>query len=217
MDAVVLWTLNGGPVVWILLVCSMVAITLAAGKLIQLYLLLKVHRSNGEQALEFLRQGQQKQALLLTKGSTTPRAAIIAQVLGLTASPLPQPQQREEALRLARRHAQLLTSHLRPLEVIATIAPLLGLFGTVLGMIEAFQAMEAAGTQVNPAVLSGGIWQALLTTAVGLAVAIPTSMIHSWLERRAELEVVAVQDHMEATFTETERAGSPAAAAGQAL
>ncbi len=207
MDSVMNWTLNGGPVVWILLVGSIVAITLAAAKLLQFYVQLKLQSENAEQALEHLRQGQLKQALMLTKGSPTPRAIIISQVLGLHQSDLSQPHQREEALRLARRQALVVTSHLRPLEVIATLAPLLGLFGTVLGMIEAFQAMEAAGAQVNPSVLSGGIWQALLTTAVGLAVAIPTSMVHSWLERRAELEVAAVQDHMEATFTEAERAG----------
>ncbi|MDO6806083.1 MotA/TolQ/ExbB proton channel family protein, partial [Wenyingzhuangia sp. 1_MG-2023] len=91
----------------------------------------------------------------------------------------PEAALREETLRLARIEVGKLTQGLRPLEVIANIAPLLGLFGTVLGMIEAFQAMEAAGSKVDPAVLSGGIWQALLTTAGGLAVAIPVSMIHS--------------------------------------
>ena len=79
-----------------------------------------------------------------------------------------------------------LRSYLRPIEVIATIAPLIGLLGTVTGMIEAFQAMEAAGKQVDPSVLSGGIWQALLTTAIGLVVAIPAALMHSWLERKVD-------------------------------
>ncbi|MGB1092793.1 MAG: MotA/TolQ/ExbB proton channel family protein, partial [Oceanobacter sp.] len=69
-----------------------------------------------------------------------------------------------------------------------------GLFGTVLGMIEAFKAMEAAGAQVDPSVLSGGIWQALLTTAYGLAVAIPVSLIHSLFERKTETQVQKAQD-----------------------
>jgi biopolymer transport protein ExbB len=70
----------------------------------------------------------------------------------------------------------------RLLDAIAQTAPLLGLFGTVLGMIEAFQAMQGAGTSVDPSVLAGGIWVALLTTAVGLAVAIPTSLVLTWFE-----------------------------------
>ena len=89
-------------------------------------------------------------------------------------------------MRLGGDTLEQLRSWFRPLEVIATLAPLLGLFGTVLGMIQAFQQLEAAGNQVNPAILSGGIWEALLTTAAGLAVAIPTVAALNWLERRTE-------------------------------
>ncbi len=60
----------------------------------------------------------------------------------------------------------------RLLEWIVTAAPLLGLFGTVLGMIDAFQAMQIAGQSVNPADLAGGIWVALITTAAGMLVAL---------------------------------------------
>ncbi|XHE58623.1 MotA/TolQ/ExbB proton channel family protein [Phaeobacter sp. BS52] len=66
--------------------------------------------------------------------------------------------------------------------MIATIAPLLGLLGTVLGMIAAFQALQAAGSKADPALLAGGIWEALLTTAAGMAVAIPASAALTWFE-----------------------------------
>ena len=65
-----------------------------------------------------------------------------------------------EAGRLACSFVAELDSDVRILEVVASLAPLLGLFGTVLGMIDAFQTMEAAGARVNPSVLSGGIWKA---------------------------------------------------------
>jgi biopolymer transport protein ExbB len=78
----------------------------------------------------------------------------------------------------------------RLLDTIAQLAPLLGLFGTVLGMIEAFQSLQEAGSSVDPSLLAGGIWVALLTTAVGLAVAMPTSMILTWLESRTARERV---------------------------
>ncbi|MDX8350711.1 MotA/TolQ/ExbB proton channel family protein [Cognatiyoonia sp. IB215446] len=77
---------------------------------------------------------------------------------------------------------------LRILDNVAQLAPLLGLFGTVLGMIEAFQALQDAGSQVDPSILAGGIWVALMTTAAGLAVAMPTSLLHSWLESRMDAE-----------------------------
>ncbi|WP_370233847.1 MULTISPECIES: MotA/TolQ/ExbB proton channel family protein [Henriciella] len=76
----------------------------------------------------------------------------------------------------------------RILDMIAQLTPLLGLFGTVLGMIEAFQALQGAGNQVDPSILAGGIWVALLTTAAGLAVAMPTSVALAWLESRIDAE-----------------------------
>jgi biopolymer transport protein ExbB len=106
-------------------------------------------------------------------------------------------------MRELRNQIQRLSFGLRPLEVIATVAPLLGLFGTVLGMIEAFKAMEAAGAQVDPAVLSGGIWQALLTTAVGLGVAIPVSLIHSLFERQHESLSIQMLSDSEALLNNT--------------
>lgn len=81
----------------------------------------------------------------------------------------------------------------RALEAIAQVAPLIGLFGTVLGMIEAFQALQSAGSNVDPSALAGGIWVALMTTAAGLAVAMPVSLVVTWLEGRLEAERVAIE------------------------
>lgn len=86
-----------------------------------------------------------------------------------------------------------LKSGFRTLDAIAQIAPLLGLFGTVLGMIEAFQELQAAGNSVDPSLLAGGIWVALLTTAVGLGVAMPTTLALTHLESRMAREVAAIE------------------------
>jgi biopolymer transport protein ExbB len=72
------------------------------------------------------------------------------------------------------------------LAYVAEVAPLLGLLGTVLGMVDLFGALEGAGGQVTTADLAGGIWKALLTTAAGLLVAIPSMGLYRWLERRQE-------------------------------
>ena len=71
------------------------------------------------------------------------------------------------------------------LGLIATIAPLLGLTGTVTGMIKAFMVM-AESTTVSPAMLAGGIWEALITTAAGLLIAIPVHIGHHYLEKQAD-------------------------------
>ena len=73
--------------------------------------------------------------------------------------------------------------HLPILASIASIAPLLGLFGTVLGMIEVFQKLAALGGRADVALLSSGIWVALLTTAFGLFVAIPALLAHHYFTR----------------------------------
>jgi biopolymer transport protein ExbB len=79
---------------------------------------------------------------------------------------------------------------LSAMDSVAQLAPLMGLFGTVLGMIEAFQKLQSAGSSVDPSLLAGGIWVALLTTAAGLAVAMPTSIALSWFEARMQRERV---------------------------
>jgi len=84
----------------------------------------------------------------------------------------------------AEAHAARAETGLRLLDMIAQTTPLLGLFGTVLGMIAAFQALQGAGASVDPSVLAGGIWVALLTTAVGLGIAMPVSVILSAFDAR---------------------------------
>ena len=108
---------------------------------------------------------------------------------------------REEVARVGKGQMNALNRGVWGLELIATVSPLLGLLGTVLGMIEAFKALQVAGSQVNPAILSGGIWQALMTTAAGLAVAIPVLLIFKWLERRINAIGEEMEDAVTRVFT----------------
>lgn len=96
-----------------------------------------------------------------------------------------------------------LESGFRLLDNVAQMAPLLGLFGTVLGMISAFQSLQDAGAQVDPSILAGGIWVALLTTAVGLAVAMPTSLVLSWFEARMDSERVFAERALHTVLSPT--------------
>jgi biopolymer transport protein ExbB len=88
--------------------------------------------------------------------------------------------------RLGNVELERLRRHLRTLEVIAAVSPLLGLLGTVLGMIQSFQDLELAGGAANASVLAGGIWQALLTTAAGLTVAIPAAVAANLMAARVD-------------------------------
>jgi len=86
-----------------------------------------------------------------------------------------------------------LERYLNTLGTIAAISPLLGLLGTVIGMIKVFAAITVAGVG-NPTVLAGGISEALITTAAGLSVAIPSLIFHRYLTGRVDQLVVAMEE-----------------------
>jgi len=93
-----------------------------------------------------------------------------------------------------------LERYLTSLGVIASISPLLGLLGTVVGMIKVFTALMLEGAG-NASVLAGGISQALITTAAGLSVAIPAIMFHRFLQRRVD-ELVVIMEQEAAKLVE---------------
>lgn len=144
-------------------------------------------RKTGSQLLERIQaeiaRGGPKAVEDLLRGERGP----VRDVLAACIERWPEGTRRmEEAARLeGTRAADLLEARLRALSLIAQAAPLLGLLGTVLGMIETFMRIEGAGREVEVAVLAGGIWEALLTTAFGLIVAIPALFAYSNFEGRA--------------------------------
>ncbi|WP_026287525.1 MotA/TolQ/ExbB proton channel family protein [Thioalkalivibrio sp. ALJ24] len=191
----------GGPVVAILLVASVVALAFVLVKLWQLWRMRVTDVRPAEQALELFHGGDPEGAIRHAEATPNPAARAVARGIRGLRSGAPEAVVREEVVRYGNATIQSLRQGLRPLEVIGALAPLLGLLGTVMGMIRAFQALEEAGSQVDPAVLSGGIWEALLTTAVGLAVAIPVVAALNWLETRVERVAHRMDDAVTRLFT----------------
>ncbi|KAA0875514.1 MotA/TolQ/ExbB proton channel family protein [Nitrincola tapanii] len=191
----------GGPVVWILCVFSVFALTLILLKFWQLNRATLGAQQRVNKALALWHCGEKKAALQHLESSSQPLPVLLHAAMKGSGSHGDQPYLREELGRLASIEMESLRSFLRPLEVIGGLSPLLGLLGTVMGMILAFQQMEMAGNQVDPSVLSGGIWQALLTTAAGLIVAIPVVLAHSVLERKTERIAHAMEVTLTSVFT----------------
>ena len=198
----------GGPVIVILAVMSVLALAILFVKLAQFHAARLGDRQRGRQAVALYRSGRIGEAADLAGRSPNPVCQALARGMAGQRRGIPEARVREEVARYAGDALESLRSYFRPLEVIASLAPLLGLFGTVLGMIEAFQQLEQAGNQVNPAILSGGIWQALLTTAAGLAVAIPVVVILNWLERRVDRVAHEMDSLVTQLFTD-DLAGAP--------
>lgn len=176
----------GGPVVALLLLLSVFALAIILIKLWQLAALRRGGRAKIDAAIKLWLARDHDAALDAARDANGPLAGVVGHTMAATLQRRDEAHVREETEQRAGVVLADLRSYLRALEAVAQVAPLLGLFGTVIGMIEAFRALQAAGTQVNPADLAGGIWVALLTTAVGLAIAMPVSLVLHWLEGRIE-------------------------------
>lgn len=183
---------KGGVLMPFILFCSVIALTIFLERMIR-FARLRV-RGDGfvEKLVRHLKDGEDHQAYELALAANTPMGRILAQ--GMTAR-----DQDRETLETVLVHAtdeevRGLSRYIQALATIGNIAPLLGLMGTVLGMIKAFMVIEQTGGKVNASVLAGGIWEAMLTTAVGLAVALPTMVAHSYLTHRIDRYEAQLQD-----------------------
>ncbi|MDD9724488.1 MotA/TolQ/ExbB proton channel family protein [Roseovarius sp. SK2] len=191
----------GGPVVLILLAVSVITLATVLYKLWQFSAAGVGRHKALKDAVAAWDEGDLAAALAALKQSKS----YLAPVIEMAFSARPEDVKRLEA-EAESRFARL-EGGFRLLDSVAQLAPLLGLFGTVLGMIEAFQSLQEAGSQVDPSLLAGGIWVALLTTAVGLAVAMPTAMVLSWFEGRMDGERVTAERAISTVLYPQGRAG----------
>ena len=178
----------GGPAMWAIAALSVLTAALILWKVMRL--LSFGAWSGGRQtaaALDLWSQGRASEAISLIAGRRSHRARLAHAVMIAARDPATDPIAAEaEAGRVARGLLAQARSGLRALELASTIGPLLGLLGTVTGMIAAFQTLQEAGSRADPALLAGGIWEALLTTAAGMAVAIPAQIALTWFESVAD-------------------------------
>jgi biopolymer transport protein ExbB len=181
MDSLLAFLDRGGPALWVIAGLSIVTLALILWKLWRLSIMGAWRRDATETAAGEWQAGQYDTALAILRDRTGLRARVVKAAMQASHM-LPPEDARDETARVARGALMDAGSGLRALDLIATIAPLVGLLGTVLGMIDAFQALQDSGARADPSALAGGIWEALLTTAAGMAVAIPASMALSWFD-----------------------------------
>jgi len=186
----------GGPALWVIFGISIVLVTVGLWKF---WHLIKLGAWNKKQADEILKLWLEKKVEPLNANRQNIRAKILGQtILAISDKNYTNEMVREECVRLANKDLNEARRGLRIIDLIITIAPLVGLLGTVLGMIEAFQALQDSGAQADPSALAGGIWEALLTTAAGMGIAIPASILLSWYDSvvenvQADIENLATQ------------------------
>ncbi len=179
---------RGGILMVPILACSVVTL----GIFIERMWLLRTERLLGgvrfEPILTHLSAGRFDEACTVARAVDTAGGRILASGLKVHhVGPSAMQAAMEEAGRV---EVEALNAHVETLGTIASITPLIGLLGTVLGMIDVFQGVVADASimvgAVNPASLASGIWTALLTTAAGLSVAIPSFVLYRVLQGRCE-------------------------------
>jgi biopolymer transport protein ExbB len=190
---------KGGLMLWLLMALSIYAVGVIIFKIWQYKTANIFDRSFIDPVIKEIKQGDRARAFHKLSTIRGPVARIMRVTFECVANrDMSQKSREAEIMRVGSADIRYLESHLRGLEMAAATAPLMGLLGTVLGLITSFAKIGEAGTKVDPTMLAGGIWEALLTTAGGLCVAIPAMGAHyvldGMVERvRATMKDVSVQ------------------------
>jgi biopolymer transport protein ExbB len=173
---------KGGLLMWPLLICSVISIAVFAERLFYLHRA-TIHVAEFLQGLSNLIQRRNfAEALHECAGTPGPVARVIH--AAIIRHDAPRAELREIVQEAGQLEVPKLERFLGVLATLAYLTPLLGLLGTVTGMIDAFGTLNANGGYATVAELSGGIYKSLLTTAAGLVVATPTFVAYSYLSSR---------------------------------
>ncbi|RJQ63562.1 MAG: MotA/TolQ/ExbB proton channel family protein [Desulfobacteraceae bacterium] len=175
---------KGGVLVGPILFCSVIALAIFLERLIRFARVSFKGSGLPEKVIRFIEEGKEDLALETAQHSDSPIGRVLAGALEVRGQDRKVVENViahtiDEAVRGLSRYLQTLAT-------IGSITPMLGLLGTVTGMIKSFMVIQQMGGKVNAAVLAGGIWEAMLTTALGLAVALPAMVAHSYLDSRVD-------------------------------
>lgn len=175
-------------------ILSVMAITVTFFKIIQFRRMGVGRNKTAETIIDSWLNGRPEEALRVASERKTVLARVLQAVLsGLRARPSEFGYAEELGRQTALIELAAMSTRMRLLEAVVQAAPMLGLLGTVIGMIDAFGTLASAQGAVDPALLAGGIWTALTTTAVGLAVALVTFFIANVFESRIETERQSIE------------------------
>jgi biopolymer transport protein ExbB len=202
-----LWE-GGGGMMWFLAATALVGLIVIIWKLVDLTAKASRTRKTLRDVDELVEQGRFGEALRVAEESDSPAGRILAEGLRRSDEGTDRVIKAIEnagMIEMARLERGLVV-----LATVSTVAPLLGFLGTVWGMILAFQAIELAG-EVEATLVAGGIKVALITTASGLAIAIPVSIMHNFFVARIDRLVIDMEESAQRTIDAlhgAERAGT---------
>tara|TARA_B100000242_G_scaffold264007_1_gene211266 strand:+ start:172 stop:789 length:618 start_codon:yes stop_codon:yes gene_type:complete len=186
MESFLIYINKGGIIFTSLFVLSIITIAIVTLKIFEIYFFRKLDFSKFYSLLiadkNYVNINDVRESLIDTLPES--KQNVILSIVDLISSNNSKIDIEKEIDLLKNKEFKKIYFFLPSLEVISQVSPLVGLLGTVIGMINSFNELELGGSLVDPSVLAGGIWTALLTTAMGLIVAIPALVSHYFLEKK---------------------------------
>ncbi len=179
--------IKGGPLMFLILLCSVIALAVVLERLWHL----RRAKINTEEFMEDIAETLRRNKIMEAIDKCNAMPGPIAHILkaGILKHDRPRIEIKEAIEDAGLHEVPRLEKNLGALATIAHISPLLGLLGTVTGMVRAFQVIEQKAIvlmPINPGDLAGGIWEALITTVAGLSVAIPTYVAYNFLVSKVD-------------------------------
>jgi biopolymer transport protein ExbB len=193
------WFLRGGIAMWPLLVCSIAGVAIILERLWALQRRRIISPALTAAIDQRPATPEQTEALRLLSESDTTVLGRLVQTVFAHAS-LPKTENVEVMQALARQIVGRMERGLTTLSLIAELGPLLGLLGTVIGMVQLFEDVAKKGLG-EPAMISRGIYEALTATMTGLSIAIPALIAYMYLRRRIEVLVLELERHTNELLT----------------
>ncbi len=174
---------RGGFMMYPIIISSIIAMAVIIERIYVLFIKTKfLEKKTIEQIYSLASSGETEKAKEILNNETSVFAMFFLAVLSE-----PEPAEQEKAAISAGDEILFdLSRRLNILSVLASVLPLMGLLGTVLGMIKVFYRMTQAGDAGDITILAGGIWEALITTAAGMIIAIPVMLIYHYFNRTIE-------------------------------
>jgi len=187
---------TGGAGIWVIGALSVLMITVAIERFHRFRMAAIVPTGLVDEVLPLWREGRfdQLQQALARRESVLAKAVRFLVANRARWSPEALGQRVGE---LASRELRLQQQRAYPLAVVATVAPIVGLLGTVVGMIEAFHVIAFTGGMGDASLLAGGISKALVNTAAGLSVALPALALHHFFRHRLTVGGLALEEQLE--------------------
>ncbi len=179
--------IKGGPIMYPIILCSIIALAIVIERVFHLYRANIDTKKFMDEIANKLRRNKIMESIEMCENTPGPIAHILK--AGILKHDRPKEEIKETIEEAGLYEVPRLEKNLPVLSTIAHITPLLGLLGTVCGMVRCFQVIQEKSVSlhpVSPGDLAGGIWQALVTTVVGLSIAIPTYVAYNYLINKVD-------------------------------